>query len=191
MFGPDKCGHTKRTHLIFTYNGKNILKKVDLPYKQDESGLPTLYRVIVKPDNTVKVFIDDSEVYSGSMESDWDMLEPKEIDDPEDKKPSDWVDDAMIDDPEDKKPADWVEEKEIVDKDAKQPEDWDAEEDGEWEAPMIANPDYKGEWSPKRISNPAYKGVWAPKKIANPKYVDDKELYMMNKKPMEFVGFDL
>lgn len=33
MFGPDKCGGTKRTHLIFNYKGKNVLKKVDLPYK--------------------------------------------------------------------------------------------------------------------------------------------------------------
>jgi len=57
----------------------------------------------------------------------------------------------MMDDPEDKKPEDWVEEKEIVDKEAKKPDDWDTEEDGEWEAPMIPNPDYKGEWKVKRI----------------------------------------
>merc|ERR1711933_544419 len=31
----------------------------------------------------------------------------------------------MIDDPEDKKPDDWVEEKRIVDSDAKKPDDWD------------------------------------------------------------------
>jgi len=29
MFGPDKCGYTKRTHLIFNYKGKNVLKKSD------------------------------------------------------------------------------------------------------------------------------------------------------------------
>merc|ERR1719281_814211 len=95
----------------------------------------------------------------------------------------------MMDDPEDKKPADWVEEKEIVDKEAKQPEDWDTEEDGEWEAPMIPNPDYKGEWSAKRISNPDYKGVWAPKKIANPAYVDDDQLYSYDS--FAFVGIDI
>lgn len=33
---------------------------------------------------------------------------PQEIKDPEDKKPSDWVDDSMMDDPEDKKPENWV-----------------------------------------------------------------------------------
>ena len=43
---------------------------------------------------------------------------------------------------------------------------------GEWEAPMIDNPEYKGEWTVKRISNPAYKGVWEAKKIANPEFVD-------------------
>eukprot|EP00971_Amphidinium_carterae_P178738 3545518-Amphidinium_carterae.1 len=31
----DKCGYNKRTHLIFSYKGKNVLKKADLPYKQD------------------------------------------------------------------------------------------------------------------------------------------------------------
>merc|ERR1712187_1032133 len=38
MFGPDKCGYTKRTHLIFTYKGKNVLKKSDLSYKQEGEG---------------------------------------------------------------------------------------------------------------------------------------------------------
>ena len=61
-----------------------------------------------------------------------------------------------------------MEEKRIVDANAKKPDDWDDEEDGEWEAPMIDNPDYKGEWSVKRISNPAYKGFWEAKKVANP-----------------------
>ena len=30
MFGPDKCGYTKRTHLIFNYKGKNALALVGL-----------------------------------------------------------------------------------------------------------------------------------------------------------------
>ena len=30
-----------------------------------------------------------------------------------------------------------------------QPEDWDEEEDGEWMAPTIPNPEYKGPWKPK------------------------------------------
>merc|ERR1712124_194895 len=69
------------------------------------------------------------------------------------------------------------------------PDDWDDEEDGEWEAPMKDNPEYKGEWSVKRISNPAYKGIWEAKKIANPDYEDDDNLYAFE--DFGFIGFDL
>jgi len=189
MFGPDKCGYTKRTHLIFNYKGKNVLKKSDLDYKQASEGTSTLYRMILKPDNTVRVEIDEEKIYEGSIKDDWEVLKPKKIDDPEDKKPSDWVEDSMMDDPEDKKPDDWVTEKRIVDEAAKKPDDWDDEEDGEWEPPMIDNPAFKGEWSVKRISNPAYKGFWEAKKIDNPEYEDDNEVYKFD--AFGFIGFDL
>merc|ERR1712178_543600 len=121
------CGYTKRTHLIFNYKGKNVLKKSDLDYKQEGEGTSHLYRMILKPDNTVRVEIDEDKIYEGSIKEDWEVLKPKEISDPEDKKPSDWVED-----------------KRIVDSDAKKPDDWDDEEDGDWEAPMKDNPEYKG-----------------------------------------------
>merc|ERR1712037_126593 len=159
-------------------------------YKQGEdSGISHLYRMILKPDNTVRVEIDEEKIYEGSIKEDWEVLKPKEIPDPEDKKPEDWVDSSMMDDPEDKKPDDWVEEKRIVDEEAKKPDDWDDEEDGEWEAPMKDNPAYKGDWSVKRIENPAYKGVWEAKKIANPEYVDDDKIYSYA--DFGFLGFDL
>merc|ERR1711862_378727 len=161
----------------------------DLGYKQDGEGTSHLYRMILKPDNTVRVEIDEEKIYEGSLKTDWEMLQPKEITDPADKKPSDWVDDSMMDDPEVTKPADWVEEKRIADAEAKKPDDWDDEEDGEWEAPMKDNPDYKGEWTAKRISNPAYKGFWEAKKIANPEYEDDDSLYKFA--DFGFLGFDL
>merc|ERR1712127_43251 len=141
------------------------------------------------PDNTVKVEIDEEEIYSGSIKEDWEVLKAKEISDPDDKKPGDWVDSSMMDDPEDKQPDDWVAEKRIVDEEASKPDDWDDEEDGEWEAPMKDNPDYKGDWSVKRISNPAYKGVWTAAKIANPEYVDDNEVCKYA--DFGFIGFDL
>merc|ERR1711904_232888 len=189
MFGPDKCGYNKRTHLIFNYDGKNVLKKSDLSYKQEDEGTSHLYRLVVKPDNTARVEIDQEKIYEGSIKEDWEVLKPKEIDDPDDKKPSDWVEDSMMDDPESKKPDDWVEEKRIVDSEAKKPGDWDDEEDGEWEAPMKDNPEFKGEWKAKRISNPEYKGVWEAKKIDNPEYVDDDAVYKYA--DFGFIGFDL
>merc|ERR1711975_193211 len=172
MFGPDKCGYTKRTHLIFQYKGKNVLKKSDLAYKQEGEGTSHLYRMTLKPDNTVLVEIDEEKIYKGSIKEDWEVLKPKEIADPEDKKPDDWV-----------------EEKRIVDTDAKKPDDWDDEEDGEWEAPMKDNPEYKGDWTGKRISNPAYKGFWEAKKISNPEYEDDDSVYKFA--DFGFIGFDL
>merc|ERR1712190_668254 len=189
MFGPDKCGYTKRTHLIFNYKGKNVLKKSDLAYKQENDGTSHVYRLVLKPDNTARVEIDEEKIYEGFLKEDWELLAAKEISDPADKKPSDWVDDSMMDDPADKKPDDWVTERRIVDSAAKKPDDWDDEEDGEWEAPMIDNPEYKGDWSVKRISNPAYKGVWEAKKVANPEYVDDDSLYKFD--DFGFIGFDL
>merc|ERR1712187_326105 len=170
MFGPDKCGYTKRTHLIFNYKGRNVLKKSDLSYKQEGEGTSHVYRLVVKPDNTVRVEIDEEKVYVGSLKEDWVM-------------------DSMMDDPEDKKPEDWVEDKRIVDSEAKKPDDWDDEEDGEWEAPTKDNPAYKGEWYVKRISNPEYKGIWEAKKIDNPEYEDDDALYKYD--DFGFIGFDL
>merc|ERR1711865_273355 len=157
--------------------------------KQEGEGTSHVYRMVLKPDNTVLVEIDQEKIYEGSLKEDWEVLAAKEITDPDDKKPEDWADDSMIDDPEDKKPDDWVEEKRIVDPDAKKPDDWDDEEDGEWEAPMKDNPAFKGEWSVKRISNPAYKGSWEAKKIDNPEYEDDNEVYKFG--DFGFIGFGL
>jgi len=189
MFGPDRCGYTRKVHLIFHYKGKNLLWKKEPSFPDDK--LTHVYTVVVKQDNTYAFYLDKELKESGSLEKDWDFLEPAEIDDPEDKKPADWVDEAMMADPEDKKPADWdTEPEQVVDAEAKQPEDWDEAEDGKWEAPLVPNPKYKGEWAPKRIPNPAYKGVWTPKKIPNPAHHQDATLYEI-KKPLNFVGIDI
>ncbi|NEU35156.1 hypothetical protein GN156_31365, partial [bacterium LRH843] len=77
-----------------------------------------LYTLIVRPDNTYEVLIDNEKVESGSLEADWDFLPPKKIKDPSAKKPEDWEDNATIDDPEDTKPEDWDKPQLIPDKDA-------------------------------------------------------------------------
>ena len=41
-----------------------------------------MYRLIVKPDNTVQVEIDQNVLYSGKMKDDWELLKPKVISDP-------------------------------------------------------------------------------------------------------------
>ena len=101
--GPDICGPgTKKVHVIFQYKGKNLLIKKEIRCKDDE--FTHLYTLIVRPDNTYEVKIDNEKAQSGTLEEDWDFLPPKNIPDPEASKPADWDDRAKIDDPEDEKP---------------------------------------------------------------------------------------
>ncbi len=101
--GPDICGPgTKKVHVIFNYEGENHLIKKDIRCKDDV--YTHLYTLIVRPDNTYEVLIDNESAQSGSLEEDWDFLKPKTIPDPDAKKPEDWVDNAKMDDPEDSKP---------------------------------------------------------------------------------------
>ncbi|KAK8793368.1 hypothetical protein WA158_004727 [Blastocystis sp. Blastoise] len=190
MFGPDVCGSEKRkTHIIFGYKGKNLEAKKNFRAVVDQ--LSHLYTLIIHPDNTYEYLIDGAKENSGSLYDEWDFVLPREIADPSAKKPEDWVDEAEIVDPEDKKPEDWDDQPaEIADPDAKKPDDWDDEDDGDWEAPMIANPEYKGEWTPKKIPNPEYKGEWKAPMIANPDFVDDETIYHVCKN-CNYVGFEL
>jgi calreticulin len=189
MFGPDICGSsTRKTHLIFNYKGKNHLIKKEIKAETDQ--FTHLYTLKLHPDNTYEVDIDGTEVSKGSLKEDWDMLPPKEIKDPKASKPSDWVDEKMIPDPTDKKPAGWDDiPKEIPDPAATKPEDWDDELDGEWERPVISNPEYKGEWSPKMIENPEYKGEWVHPLVPNPDYYDDDNLYLYESN--KYVAFEI
>jgi len=187
MFGPDICGSTKRVHVIFAYKGTNHLVKKEIKCQDDV--LTHLYTLIVNPDNTYQVKIDGAEVQSGTLEDDWDMLPSKDILDPEQSKPADWVDAEMIPDPEDTKPEDWDKPAHIPDAGASKPSDWDDDMDGEWEAPMVDNPEYKGEWKPKEIVNPDYKGPWVHPKIPNPDYAHDAFLYRYE--DIGAIGLDL
>merc|ERR1739842_170652 len=79
----------------------------------------------------------------------------------------------------------------IADPDATKPEDWDDEMDGEWEPPMIDNPDYKGEWKPRQIDNPNYKGKWVHPMVPNPEYNADEVKEIGKYKEFCTIGFDL
>ncbi|KAJ8932436.1 hypothetical protein NQ314_014650 [Rhamnusium bicolor] len=188
MFGPDICGPgTKKVHVILNYKDKNHLIKKEIRCKDDQ--YTHVYTLIIKPDNTYEVQIDGAKQEYGELEADWDFLPPKKIKDPEAKKPEEWDDRASIPDPDDTKPEDWDKPEHIPDPDASKPDDWDDEMDGEWEPPMIDNPEYKGEWHPKQMDNPAYKGHWVHPEIDNPEYTPDPDLY--KQKEICGIGFDL
>ncbi|CAH0628631.1 unnamed protein product [Chrysodeixis includens] len=206
MFGPDKCGNDNKLHFIFRHknpkNGtieekhsKKPTQRLDDIYKDKE---PHLYTLIVRPDNTFSILVDNKEVNAGSLLEDFTppVNPPEEIDDPNDKKPEDWDEREKVVDPSATKPEDWDETapaqivdpnavkpdgwlddepETIPDPEAVKPSDWDEEMDGEWEAPLVDNPACAaapgcGGWLPPTIPNPNYKGIWRAPLIANPNY---------------------
>lgn len=158
----------------------------------------SLYTLIVHPDNAFEIKVDGESMKKGNLLDDFtpSVNPEKEIDDPKDTKPDDWVDEARIADPEAKKPEDWDEDAPfeipdeeaakpddwldnepamIRDPEAEKPEDWDDEEDGDWIPPMVPNPKCEeasgcGKWERPSKRNPEYKGKWAAEFIDNPAY---------------------
>ncbi|KAK3826443.1 MAG: calreticulin-like protein [Linnemannia gamsii] len=175
MFGPDVCGTQNRVHVIFHHNGKNFLTKKEFPVPKDTKT--HLYRLTVHPDQKYSLQIDgDVKADRVALEDHWDVYAPRMIADPNDKKPADWVEEEHVVDESHKKPENYDQiPRTIPDPEAKQPEDWDAEADGDWEVPVVDNPEFE-EWEPKMMVNPAYKGEWKPSEIPNPQFKEDPTL---------------
>lgn len=182
MFGPDICGSSKRTHVILAYPQEdtsetktNVDKAENVRVESDTSA--HLYAFLLKKDGTYMVKIDGDVVAGGTVADDWPLLAPKDINDPDASQPDDWITDAEMIDPTDVKPEGYDDIPAlIVDPSATQPEDWEEEDDGEWESPMISNPEY-GTWSPSMIPNPDYLGPWQHPQIPNPVYKADDMLH--------------
>jgi calnexin len=205
MFGPDKCGGTNKVHLIIRHknpvSGDWEEKHLKMPPSVPSDENTHLYSLTIRNDNTFDVRIDQEVKREGSLMEEFDppFNPPKEIDDPNDHKPADWVDNAKMADASAVKPDDWDEDApvEIADTDAKMPsgwledepeyvadpeskmpEDWDEDEDGSWEAPLVKNPKCEaapgcGEWVTPMKRNPNYKGKWSAPLIDNPAYIGE------------------
>jgi calnexin len=200
MFGPDRCGSTNKVHFIVRqrqpgtdkWDEKHMSKMVAA---KTQDSLTHLYTLIIRADQSFSVQIDGREENYGSLLNPGDFTPsfgaPKEIDDPTDFKPKDWVDLEKIPDPSAVKPADWDEDAPatFADPDAKKPEDWNDEDDGEWLPPKIPNPEYKGKWKAPIITNPEFKGEWKAKKIPNPSFFVDE--HPANLAPISAVSFEI
>ncbi|KAI0050624.1 Calreticulin-domain-containing protein [Auriscalpium vulgare] len=202
MFGPDLTCPGTKVHFIFRHknpkSGEYEEKHLTLPPKPSIEKTTNLYTLVLHPNNTYDVLFNGESHNKGSVLEDFTppVNPPKEIDDPEDKKPEDWVDAQKIADPDAVKPADWDEDAlyeildeeaekpsdwlddepaSIPDPDAEKPEEWDDEEDGDWIAPTVPNPKCEeasgcGEWKRPYKRNPEYKGKWFAPQIDNPAY---------------------
>ncbi|KAG2155719.1 Calreticulin family-domain-containing protein [Suillus clintonianus] len=205
MFGPDNTCPGTKLHFIFRHqnpiSGEFEEKHLSVPPKPTFGKDTNLYTLIVNPDNTYDVLFNGESQRSGNLLEDFTpAVNPaKEIDDPEDKKPEDWVNEKRISDPDAVKPADWDETApyeipdedavkpegwlddappNIPDPDAEKPEEWDDEEDGDWIAPTVRNPACDeapgcGEWKRPNKANPEYKGKWYAPMIDNPVYIGE------------------
>uniref|UniRef100_A0A665UG97 Calnexin n=1 Tax=Echeneis naucrates TaxID=173247 RepID=A0A665UG97_ECHNA len=203
---PDKCGEDYKLHFIFRHKNPKTGEFEEKHAKKPEADLRMyytdkkthLYTLVLNPDNSFEVLVDQTVVNSGNLLTDMTppVNPPAEIEDPEDQKPEDWDERPKIQDPEAVKPEDWDEDapaqipdedavkpdgwlddepEYIGDPDAVKPEDWDEDMDGEWEAPQIPNPACEtapgcGPWKRPMIDNPSYKGKWKPPMIDNPSY---------------------
>mmetsp|Transcript_58677 Transcript_58677/g.101056 ORF Transcript_58677/g.101056 Transcript_58677/m.101056 type:complete len:280 (-) Transcript_58677:248-1087(-) len=178
MFGPDLCGYdVSRIHLIFNHKGENLLKEEDIKLDYDDKNEFThLYTLILEPDGTYQVLLDEVEKAAGKLSEGW-AFPSETVEDPAQSKPEDWVDTKKIPDPEDVKPEGYDDiPATIPDPEAAKPEDWEDEDDGEWEPPTIPNPEYKGPWKAPMIDNPEYKGEWVHPLVANPEFKEDATL---------------
>uniref|UniRef100_A0A8C4TXR7 Calreticulin 3 n=1 Tax=Falco tinnunculus TaxID=100819 RepID=A0A8C4TXR7_FALTI len=100
---PNICGsETKKVHVILNHKNKHHPIKKPIRCKADR--YTHLYTLIIRPDQTYNVKIDNKMVASGNLEDDFDFLPPRKVNDPTVRKPIDWDDRMQIDDPEDIKP---------------------------------------------------------------------------------------
>lgn len=195
MFGPDRCGTTQKTHFILRHQNPLNLEweekhyNPSVPPKSDR--LSHLYTLEIRPDNQVRIYIDGEQMTAGTLLENMvpPISPPGEIDDPEDKKPANWIDAKTISDLTATKPANWDQPATIYNDNAIKPDDWDDDVDGEWEPPQMPNPDYKGEWKPPQIPNPDYMGEWKPKRIPNPNFFVDEHPH--NLPEIDGIGFEL
>jgi calreticulin len=78
MFGPDICGtQTKKLHVIIQYKGQNYPIKKVVPCETDQ--LTHAYTLVIRPDASYSILVDNRERESGSLYTDWDILPPRKI----------------------------------------------------------------------------------------------------------------
>lgn len=199
MFGPDFNGPKKIVSFYFFHENPKTHFKVEKslknPPKPRRDDLNHLYTLIVRPNGTYSILIDNEYVMNGEFMDSFNppIIPPKQIPDPNVKKPSDWDDKEFIPDDSvqppnfeyekefipDKKhlnpPPGWLESepKYIQSTKFHKPDNWDDELLGEWKPPLEKNPKCEkgcGKYYPPLVGNPNYIENWEPPMKKNPNY---------------------
>ena len=203
MFGPDKCGENDKIHFILRLQNPITQEfeehsLIDPPQAVVNTNT-TEYRLVIHPNDRFEIFVDGAPKYFGDLMKDLapPLSPPREIDDPLDQKPDDWIDDEYVVDETAKKPDDWDESapqfipdpekltppegwlvdepKFIEDPNAVKPVEWDDDIHGTWEPSQVPNPKCErapgcGPYEPPLIVNPQFVGEWEPPMYRNPMY---------------------
>jgi len=167
MFGYDYCGGPAKNHFIIKFKDQKTgeVKEHYIPqtFIMKKNPYSDYFRLELYPNDTVILTSSayrSGDVLVASIATDTkpSMQPPEMIDDPDDKKPDDWVDAETIDDETDVKPDDWDNEPEFLfttkpsdwredlletvpDPNDLPPPEWDEEVDGEYIRQEIDNPE--------------------------------------------------
>ena len=173
MFGPDICGSsTKRVHAIFTdKTGKNLLTKKTIPCETDE--LTHVYTLIVHPNNTYAVLVDNEVRESGDLEDHWDFLPPRGFATRTPPSPRTGTTARVSRTRRTSSPRAGTTFRRPSRTPRRRSRRTGTTRTTAVEAPTVPNPEFKGAWRQKTIENPAYKGAWSAPMIPNPEYVAD------------------
>ncbi|KAK2955848.1 putative Calnexin like protein [Blattamonas nauphoetae] len=192
-FGPEYEGIVG-AHLHFSIRSNGTLYHLKESFHLPKDEFTHMYTMILRPDCTYEVRVDDEMKLNGRIQDDFPgILPPKEIPDPAAVKPSDWVDNPEIPDPTYVKPENWDDRQTIPDpKRATKPPTWDSDprnKGKEWKQPEIFNPNYMGLWRQRYIPNPEYKGDWVAPNITNPDF--DRILQSTYRHKINVIGLDV
>lgn len=199
MFGPDVCHKKRIVQFAFYHENPTTHTKIEKslidPPTAFKDDLNHLYTLIIRPDGTYSILIDNKTVKKGKFIDSFhpSIIPPKQIPDPSSHKPKDWDSRKFIEDdsyqrkspksevqfiPDPTKlnpPKGWLinEPPYIEDKQYTRPHNWDDELLGEWKPPLIANPKCVvgcGQYHPPLVANPDYVDTTEKRMIPNPNY---------------------
>lgn len=188
LFGPDYNGWARK-HLDFRVRRNRTVYDTYHPILAFDDVFTHMYTLIIYANQTYRMMKDNFTEIESTLEDAFGYCQLREVPDPFEEKPKDWVEDEYIDDPDDQ-PPEYMQRvpRFIPDETARRPADWDDGARGVWTQPLVENPEYRKKWIPRRIRNPEFRGAWEPKMVPNPDY--DPDAHFGKPENLCFIGID-
>lgn len=136
IFGPDNCGSSKDEIILHLSQLNQMTGKTETwrlktpPRTIGDTSLSTLYTLIIGVENSIRILVNMTPVFEGSLEADFELVDPKST--VAEDRPAWWDDREYIPDPT-AVPA-------------------LGEDETTWKAPLIKNPKYQGAWKRSAVT---------------------------------------